>query len=42
MKAGLTLTSLVVGALVVVASATAAEAPKITVTNVDKIVGPDR
>jgi quercetin dioxygenase-like cupin family protein len=41
MKAGLTLKSLVLGALVVVGSTTAAEAPKITVTNVDKIVGPD-
>jgi mannose-6-phosphate isomerase-like protein (cupin superfamily) len=41
MKAGLTLKGVVVGALIVVASATGAEAPRISVTNVDKIVGPD-
>ena len=41
MKPGLTLKSLLVGTLVVVGSAAGAEAPKITVTNVDKIVGAD-
>jgi mannose-6-phosphate isomerase-like protein (cupin superfamily) len=41
MKSGVLLTSLVVGALVVVGTTTAADAPKITVTNVDRIVTPD-
>lgn len=41
MKTGLTLKALLVGAIVVAGSAMAAEAPKITVTNVDRIVGTD-
>ena len=40
MTPGLTLKSVLLATLVVVGSATAADAPKIAVTNVDKIVGP--
>ena len=41
MTPGLTLKSLLVGSLVVVGSVSAADAPKITVTNIDKIVSPE-
>lgn len=41
MRTGLTLKAVVVGAIAVAGSATAAEAPRITVTNVDRIVGAD-
>src|SRR5919201_6098256 len=41
MKTGLMLKSFTMVALAIVGSATAADAPKITVTNVDKVVTPD-
>ena len=40
MKSGIALKSLVIGVFIV-SSATAADAPKITVTNVDKVVTAD-